>query len=74
MIFPRCGLTYGDLVATAGKCHNKKKTAEKLGASDNQLDRVVKRYDLNSIFSKLAGELFSGVTAADLLKVGQDCR
>jgi predicted DNA-binding transcriptional regulator AlpA len=73
VLFPRCGLTYNDLVSTAEKCRTKKECAARLGVSDNQLDRVIKKHDLHHLFSKQAGELFAGVTAADLLKAACRC-
>jgi hypothetical protein len=68
IIFPRCGLTYSDLVGVAENCRTKKGAATKLGVSENQLDRVIRRYDLTHLFSKQAGELFAGITATDLLR------
>ncbi len=70
LVFPRCGLTFGDLAATVKRCGTRKVTAAKLGVSDTQLDRVIQKHGLEYLFIKQRkpGELFNGITAADLLR------
>lgn len=73
IIFPQCGLSYGDLVTTVNKYRKRQIVAAKLGVSEQQLDRVIQRHNLSHLYNMRAGEVFIGVTASEILKAARRC-
>jgi len=71
LIFPRCGINLADVERIAALRLTKAATAEKLGVSETQLDRAIIRHRLEHLFEKPAGEVFRGVSAADILRTSR---
>lgn len=71
MAFPRCGLSLKDVISVAASHKTKKATANKLGVSETQLGRIIKKHALEYLFDKPAGEILCGITAADILRTSR---
>ena len=73
ILFPRCGLSLGDLRRTAKEQKTKTDTARRLGVSVSQLDRILDKYELQDLFNRRPGEMFLGLTATEILRAAREC-
>ena len=50
ILFPICGISYGDIVDIAGKAHNMRDAAKRLGICESQFYKVMNSLDMASMF------------------------